>query len=99
VTGETRAYSRGGFFNAVSPRRPVFPGGPGAWELVARLSYIDLDSRDVRGGKFWKFTPMVNWHLSDNLRLEIAYGYGSLDRFELAGGKTHFFQARLQMLL
>jgi phosphate-selective porin OprO/OprP len=100
VTGETRAYNtRGGFFNSVSPRRPVFQGGPGAWELVARFSYIDLDDGDLRGGKFWRFTPMVNWHLSDNLRLELAYGYGSLDRFELAGGKTHFFQTRLQMLL
>ncbi|HEY7819490.1 MAG TPA: porin, partial [Vicinamibacteria bacterium] len=100
VTGETRAYNtRGGFFNSVSPRRPVFQGGPGAWELVARFSYIDLDSGEAEGGKFWRFTPMVNWHLSDHLRLELAYGYGSLDRFELAGGKTHFFQTRLQMLL
>jgi phosphate-selective porin OprO/OprP len=100
VTGETRAYNtRGGFFNSVSPRRPVFQGGPGAWELVARFSYIDLDSGDVQGGKFWRLTPMVNWHLSDNLRLELVYGYGSLDRFELTGGRTHFFQTRLQMLL
>jgi phosphate-selective porin OprO/OprP len=38
---------------------------------------------------------MVNWHLSDNLRLELAYGYGALDRFDLSG-HTHFFQSRLQ---
>jgi phosphate-selective porin OprO/OprP len=99
VTGETRTYNtRGGFFNQVSPARPVFQGGPGAWELVARFSYIDLDDQGVRGGTFWRFTPMVNWHLPDPLRLETAYGYGSLDRFGLVG-KTHFFQTRLQLQL
>jgi phosphate-selective porin OprO/OprP len=99
ATGETRVYNtRGGFFNQVSPLRPVFQGGPGAWELVTRFSYIDLDSAALHGGKFWRFTPMVNWHLSDNVRLEMAYGYGSLDRFGLVG-KTQFFQSRLQLQL
>ena len=41
---------------------------------------------------------MVNWHLSDNLRLEFGYGYGVLDRFDLKG-KTQFFQMRLQTSL
>jgi phosphate-selective porin OprO/OprP len=97
ATGETRVYNtRGGFFNQISPARPVFQGGPGAWEFVARFSYIDLNSGPVRGGKFWRFTPMVNWHLSDNVRLEFAHGYGSLDRFNTIG-KTQFFQSRLQL--
>jgi phosphate-selective porin OprO and OprP len=99
VTGETRAYNtRGGFFNQVSPARPLFAGGPGAWELVARFSYIDLDSGARQGGTFWRLTPMVNWHVSDHVRIEIAYGYGSLDRFNIVG-RTHFFQSRLQMQL
>jgi phosphate-selective porin OprO/OprP len=99
LTGETRAYNtRGGFFNQVSPARTVFEGGPGAWELVGRVSYIDLDSRAIRGGRFWRVTPMVNWYLSDQLRLEFAYGYGVLDRFNLAGA-TQFFQSRLQIQL
>ena len=99
ATGETRAYNtRGGFFNQVSPERTVFSGGPGAWEIVGRVSYIDLDGGTVRGGRFWRVTPMVNWHLSDQMRLEIAYGYGVLDRFNLLGA-THFFQSRLQLQL
>ena len=40
--------------------------------------------------------PMVNWYLSDNVRLEMAYGYGHLNRFDLKGN-THFFQTRLQL--
>jgi len=99
VTGETRAYNtRGGFFNQVSPARTVFEGGPGAWEVVGRFSYIDLEDGPIQGGRFWRATPMVNWYLSDQLRLEIAYGYGMLDRFNVRGA-THFFQTRLQVQL
>ncbi len=99
LTGETRTYNtRGGFFNQVSPARTVFEGGPGAWELVGRFSYIDLDSGTLRGGKFWRITPVVNWYLSDHVRLVMTYGYGSLDRFNLVG-KTHFFQSRIQLWL
>jgi phosphate-selective porin OprO and OprP len=97
ITGETRGYNTvGGFFKAVSPEQSVFSGGPGAWELVARLSYTDYEDKGLPGGKFWRITPMVNWHLSDNARLEMVYGYGVLDRFELEGA-THFFQSRLQL--
>ena len=97
ITGETRPYNTvGGFFREISPRKPVFQGGLGGWELVLRMSYIDLDSRAIHGGQFRRFTPMVNWYLSDNARLEFAYGYGHLGRFDLHGN-TQFFQTRLQL--
>jgi phosphate-selective porin OprO/OprP len=96
ITGETRKYNTaGGYFLAVSPKRTVFEGGPGAWEALVRFSYIDLDDEQVRGGRFWRLTPMVNWYLSDSLRLELAYGVGKLDRFGTTG-TTQFFQTRLQ---
>jgi phosphate-selective porin OprO and OprP len=96
ITGETRRYiALGSTFDAVSPRRSVFSGGPGAWEAVLRLSYIDLDDAGITGGTFWRLTPMVNWHLSDGVRFAFVYGYGVLDRFGVRGG-THFYQARLQ---
>lgn len=99
LTGETRPYNvRGAYFDRISPKRPVFNGGPGAWELVLRFSYTDLDSGTIEGGKFWRITPMANWHLSDNVRLEFSYGYGVLDRFG-ARGSTQFFQTRLQLQL
>ena len=99
LTGETRAYNTvGGFFKSVSPARTLFEGGPGALEAVLRFSYIDLDGGTLRGGKFWRLTPMVNWHASDHVRLELAYGYGKLDRFDVRGG-THFFQSRLQLTM
>ena len=93
----TRVYNTaGGYFRAPSPKRTVFEGGPGAWELVLRYSYIDLDDKNVHGGTFGRITPMVNWHLSDHVRLEMAYGYGHLNRFDLKGN-THFFQSRIQL--
>jgi phosphate-selective porin OprO/OprP len=96
ITGETRRYNTaGGYFLAVSPRRTVVQGGPGAWEAVLRLSYIDLDDGPIHGGRFWRLTPMVNWYLTDHLRLELAYGVGQLDRFGLVG-TTQFLQSRLQ---
>ena len=97
ITGETRPYNTiGGYFKDIAPARTVFSGGPGAWELVFRYSHIDLDDKLVRGGEFDRVTPMVNWYLSENVRLEMAYGFGILDRFDLKGN-THFFQTRLQM--
>jgi hypothetical protein len=52
----------------------------------------------IPGGKFWRYTPMLNWYLSDNIRLEFAYGIGRLNRFGLIGF-TQFFQSRIQLQL
>jgi len=98
ITGEVRTYNtRGGYFNQISPARPVFQGGPGAWEIVGDVTYSDFDDAAISGGTYWRVTPMLNWYVSDNVRFEMAYGYGSLDRFALVG-KTQFFQTRIQLL-
>lgn len=99
LTGETRSYNTvGGYFRAVSPIKTVFEGGPGAIEAVLRFSYSDLDDASIQGGKLWRLTPMVNWHLSEEMRLALVYGYGKLDRFDTKG-TMHFFQTRLQLYL
>jgi phosphate-selective porin OprO/OprP len=96
ITGEKRRYNTaGGYFLAVSPRRPVTQGGPGALEAVLKLTYTDLDDAAIHGGRFWRLTPMLNWYLTDHLRLEAAYGVGQLDRLGTTG-TTQFFQSRLQ---
>lgn len=99
LTGEIRRYNeRGAFFESILPSRPVFKGGSGAWELVFRMSYADLDSGLIEGGRFWRATPMANWYLADYMRLEFVYGYSVLDRFAVLGG-TQYFQTRLQLQL
>lgn len=99
ITGETRPYlTSTAILGFVPVKKPMFKGGPGAWEVLARFSTLDLTSGGLQGGKFWRITPMVNWYLTRNARLEIAYGYGVLDRFQLRGA-TQFFQTRLQLTL
>jgi phosphate-selective porin OprO/OprP len=99
ITGETRGYkTAGAYFTGISPDSSVFRGGRGAWEAVLHFSYTDFDSLSLHGGKFWRITPMINWHMSDYVRLEFAYGYGVLDRFGL-NGTTQFFQMRIQTTL
>jgi phosphate-selective porin OprO/OprP len=99
MTGETRSYiAPGSVFSAVIPKRSVFDGGSGAVEWILRLSNIDLTSGTLDGGTFWRFTPAMNWYLSDGVRFELTYGYGVLTRFGITGA-TQFFQSRLQLVL
>jgi phosphate-selective porin OprO/OprP len=96
-TGEIRPYNEASaFFEGIVPNRPLFDNGPGAWELVLRLSYIDLDSGGISGGRFARITPMINWHLSANVRIEFTTGYGLLDKGGQVG-ETLFFATRLQL--
>ena len=93
----TRAYNPiGGTFRELKPKRSVFDGGPGVWELVLHYSYADYNTKAVQGGTFGRLTSQLNWYLSYNVRMEWNYGYGQLDRFNLKGN-TQFFQTRLQM--
>ena len=62
------------------------------------LGYSDFDDGSFRGGKFWRLTPMVTWHMADFLQLEMVYGVGVLDRFGLKG-TTQFFQGRIKTYL
>jgi phosphate-selective porin OprO/OprP len=99
TTGETRSYNpAGSYFREVSPDSTVVQGGPGAWAPLIRFTYSNLTNGPIHGGVFWRVTPMLNWYLTDNLRLEFAYGYGVLTRFN-ARGATQFFQSRVQMRL
>jgi phosphate-selective porin OprO/OprP len=99
ITGESRPYNTAtAILGFVPIKKSVFKGGPGAWEVLCRASTLDLDGGTLRGGKFWRVTPMVNWYLNKDVRLELVYGYGVLDRFDLKGA-TQFFQARIQFTL
>ena len=85
----------GSIFGFVPVTKSVFKGGWGEWELVLRYSSLDLDDGTIKGGKFWRITPMVNWYMARFMRMEFIYGYGVLDRYNLKGA-VQIFQARLQ---
>jgi len=97
ATGETRKYStKGGIFGFVQPRTSVFNAGRGAIEPILKLTYIDLTDGPIQGGKMWRISPMLAWHLSAAWRWSFAYGYGELDRFGRRGA-TQFLQSRIQV--
>jgi phosphate-selective porin OprO/OprP len=72
ITGETRFYQmERANFGRLCPDEPVSgPGrGGGAMELAFRVSYLDLEDRDLRGGRLLDLTWAFNWHATRNARV------------------------------
>ena len=98
-SGESRKYiTNTSIFGFVPVKKSVFQGGLGEFEGVLRFTKFDLNGGKIQGGNFWRITPMINWYLSPELRFELAYGYGILDRFGVKGA-TQFFQSRIQITI
>jgi len=101
LTGEPRPYDRTkGYFGALTPQRPVAYGthNIGAWEAVLRLSYLDLVDGAVRGGRGVELMPGLNWYLTQNLRVQLEYGYTHVEDGP-QNGNLHLVQARFDLTL
>lgn len=107
MTGESRRYSTSSAAYA-QPRvaKPLHAGGWGAWELVGRYSYANLNDKDVpgrsvaatggvRGGDQSIYTIGLNWYPNNNVRFMLNYLNGETDRVNAAGTArtTQSFQA------
>ncbi|MCF8129559.1 MAG: hypothetical protein K9N10_13685 [Deltaproteobacteria bacterium] len=105
LTGEHRGYDRSkGVFKSVTPREDFHftSDGWGALEAAFRISYVDLNSRNVQGGKEADLTAGVNWYLNGNTRVEFNYVHARVtDRDEppIDGGRANIFQMRFQYKL
>jgi phosphate-selective porin OprO/OprP len=99
ITGEQRSYSTSSAqFSRVTPNGNFFENGPGAWELAARWSWIDLNNKRVEGGEENNFTFGVNWYLNPNYRLMFNYIYADVkDRTDAEDGSNDIFQMRFQV--
>lgn len=82
LTGEHRAYNRAfGIFDRVVPNENFFlvPGvlrplfGRGAWQVGARYSYLDLNSKGINGGILNDMTLGLNWFLNPNMKIQFNY--------------------------
>lgn len=89
LTGEHRPYKRGsGTFDRVLPLRPLARDkdawcsltGSGAWEIAARLSYLDLNDAGVPGGELTDATLGLNWYATPYLRVTTNWVHAFLDR-------------------
>jgi len=84
LTGEHRIYKTdeaGGEFGRVIPNRSFAfnSSGWGAWQMALRYSFIDLNDKDIRGGREENFTFGVNWFLNPNLRMTLNYVLVNID--------------------
>jgi phosphate-selective porin OprO/OprP len=96
LTGERRIYGRAaGRFGRVIPQNPFRPSARqwGAFQLAARVSTLDLNHSDIRGGQELNLTLGLNWYLLANLRLSANYVHGRV----FGQGDVDIVQARLQV--
>jgi len=99
ITGEHRPYrSNSGTFGRMLPRNKYKGGNPfkkkngGAWELVGRLSRVDLTEGLVEGGELADISGALNWYINATTRVELNYIYASPKN----QGAANIFLLRLQ---
>lgn len=100
LTGEQRQYDREqGVFDGVTPRENFrFGGGPGAWEIAARWSMVDLNDQNIRGGQLYDVEGSLNWYMTPHIKAQFAYVYSMLhapvtdlpSHAHIVGGRVQF---------
>ena len=71
LTGKRRSYSTSpGSYGGFVPNHPFdwMTGGWGAWEIAARYSMVDLNDKDVLGGRQENLTLGLNWYVNRSIR-------------------------------
>jgi len=99
LTGENRPYrTNSGTFDRPRPTRKYTKGNPfkksngGAWEVVGRLSTVDLTDGLVEGGELTDISASLNWYVNGTTRVELNYVLANpKDR-----GSANIFLMRLQ---
>lgn len=99
LTGESRAYDPGrSVFGPPTPARRLSQGGPGAWQLAAGYSTVDLTDGSIDGGKIDMLMLGINWYPEQRLRLTLEYGNAlKVDGGPSNGDEPSFVQARAQI--
>jgi phosphate-selective porin OprO/OprP len=102
LTGEHREWDpQVGFFKRVTPLRNFDPRGGswGGWEVGARVSHLDVDSRGVNGGRLSNATLGLTWYWTANMRVQLNYDYLYRDggANPLARGSIHSLGTRLAL--
>jgi phosphate-selective porin OprO/OprP len=100
LTGEERTYNRAvGIPERIIPNREFSAkaGTWGAWQVAARVSYLDLTSGPVEGGRILQTTLGLNWWWSRYLRWQLNYGLANVEG-GTTPGRLQILQGRLQLM-
>jgi phosphate-selective porin OprO/OprP len=104
LTGEHRPYIRKlAQIDRVRPLRPLAYRcedqelGLGAWEVAGRWSYIDLNSRDIQGGRLNDMTLGLNWYLNPYAKVQFNYIRAFLDNPVHNDSITNIYGLRTQI--
>jgi len=97
LTGESRFYDLGSAtFDRPKVKKNFREGGPGAWEVAARFSSIDLEDNIAHGGKQDDVTLGLNWYFNPNTKLMFNYIRALVDH-DSYDGNLDIFQMRAQV--
>jgi phosphate-selective porin OprO/OprP len=81
VTGEHRGYNkRRGTVRRITPVLDFTKGGWGALELSARYSYMDLEDRDIHGGKMDSIALGMVWHPRRDHQFHLQWSRAKLEQ-------------------
>ena len=107
LTGEHRPYDRAlGQIDRVKPFENCFWArtrdgntchGCGAVELAARVSYVDLNDANIRGGTLTDATLGFNWYLNPYCKVVGNYIHAWLDHPTKGESDTNIYAIRTQM--
>ena len=101
LTDEVRPYHRGlGIFGRVVPRREFNPlrgkWVGGAIQSTFRVSWIDLDSGDIRGGRMLTTNLGAVWTWNRYVRIHWGWVYARVDRDGRTEG-SNILQTRMEL--
>ena len=105
LTGEHRPYNRKqGAIDRIQVKHPFgfFRGddcewGWGGWEVAARYSYIDLNSKDITGGRMKDMTLGLNWYVNNFSKIQFNYIRTFLENKVHGASTADIFGLRAQL--
>lgn len=75
LTGESRHHKmKGASFGTIKPQCKY-----GAWEVAARYSMVDLNDKDIHGGKGHNVSASVGWYINEHLKILANYIHANID--------------------
>lgn len=90
LTDDQRGYDAAtGLFERVDPSSPVTEGGWGAFEVGARLDYLDLTDDGPDGGAQVSGTAIASWYPTMRFRFTASHVYTHLTEGPDEGGDVH----------